>query len=102
MIRGVGADWRLYRGPRALSPAEYARLLAGLAEDDGIAVDEFPRDGVVTQLEERMAAVFGLDIPSHFEQPRCRLSPRRIGRGWHKETGWGQADTHAESTSFIR
>ena len=43
----------------ALSPVEYARLLARLAENDGIAADEFSRDGVVTRLEERMAAMLG-------------------------------------------
>jgi threonine aldolase len=43
----------------ALSPAEYAQLLARLAGNDGIAVDEFSRDGVVTQLEERIAAMLG-------------------------------------------
>jgi threonine aldolase len=43
----------------ALSPAEYARLLVRLAENDGIAADEFSRDGVVTRLEERMAAMLG-------------------------------------------
>jgi threonine aldolase len=43
----------------ALSPAEYARLLTRLAQDDGIAADEFSRDGVVTRLEERMAAMLG-------------------------------------------
>ena len=43
----------------ALSPAEYANLLARLAEIDGIAVDEFSRDGVVARLEERMAALLG-------------------------------------------
>jgi threonine aldolase len=41
----------------ALSPAEYAGLLARLAENEGIAADEFSRDGVVTRLEERMAAM---------------------------------------------
>jgi threonine aldolase len=41
----------------ALSPAEYARLLARLAENEGIAADEFSRDGVVTRLEERMATM---------------------------------------------
>ena len=43
----------------ALSPAEYARLLARLSESDGIAADEFSRDGVVKRLEERMAAMLG-------------------------------------------
>ena len=46
----------------ALSPAEYACLLARLAENDGIAVDEFSRDGVVAQLEERIAAILGKEM----------------------------------------
>ncbi len=41
----------------ALSPAEYARLLARFTENDGIAADEFSRGGVVTRLEERIAAM---------------------------------------------
>jgi threonine aldolase len=43
----------------ALSPAEYARLLTRLTENDGIAADEFSRDGVVARLEEQMAAMLG-------------------------------------------
>jgi threonine aldolase len=43
----------------ALSPAEYANLLAQLAEVDGIAADEFSREGAVARLEERMAALLG-------------------------------------------
>src|SRR5246127_4902198 len=43
----------------SLSPAEYARLLAHLAEERGIAADEFSRDGVVAQLEQRMAETLG-------------------------------------------
>ena len=46
----------------ALSPAEYARLLARLAAEDGIAADEFSRDGVVARLEERMAAMLGKEM----------------------------------------
>jgi threonine aldolase len=42
-----------------LTPVEYSRLLARLAEDQGIAADEFSRDGVVARLEERMAALLG-------------------------------------------
>ena len=42
-----------------LSPAEYARLLAEIAETRGIAVDDYSRDGVVAELEERMAALLG-------------------------------------------
>jgi threonine aldolase len=43
----------------ALSPAEYARLLTRLAENDGITADEFSREGVVKRLEEEMAAMLG-------------------------------------------
>lgn len=43
----------------ALSPAEYAQLLSRLAEDSGIAADEFTRDGIVAALEERMAEMLG-------------------------------------------
>src|SRR5271166_165431 len=43
----------------ALSPAEYARLLARLAEERNIAADEFSRQGIVAELEERMAALLG-------------------------------------------
>jgi threonine aldolase len=43
----------------ALSPAEYALLLARLAENGEIAADEFSRGGVVTRLEERVAAMLG-------------------------------------------
>ena len=43
----------------ALSPAEYATLLARLADGDGIAADEFSREGIVARLEERMAVLLG-------------------------------------------
>src|SRR5437773_2515097 len=43
----------------ALSPTEYASLLARLAEVDGIAADEFSREGAVARLEERIAALLG-------------------------------------------
>ncbi len=46
----------------ALSPGEYACLLARLAENHGIAADEFSRDGVVARLEDRMAAMLGKEI----------------------------------------
>ena len=42
-----------------LSPAEYARLLAEIAERRGIDVDDYSRGGVVAELEERMAALLG-------------------------------------------
>jgi threonine aldolase len=51
-----------------LSPAAYARLLAEIAESRGIAEDEYSRDGVVAELEARMAALLGKEtavfIPS--------------------------------------
>jgi len=43
----------------APTPAEYARLLARLADNGDIAADEFSREGVVAELERRMAAVLG-------------------------------------------
>jgi len=46
----------------ALSPAEYARLLFQLAEERGIAADEFSREGVVVELEQRMAALLGKEM----------------------------------------
>jgi threonine aldolase len=45
-----------------LSPAEYARLLVELAEERGIAADEFSREGVVVELEQRMAALLGKEM----------------------------------------
>jgi threonine aldolase len=46
----------------ALSPTEYARLLVQLTEDRGIAADEFSREGVIVELEERMAALLGKEM----------------------------------------
>jgi len=43
----------------ALSPADYAGLLARLVEQDGIAADEFSLGGAVERLEARMAALLG-------------------------------------------
>src|SRR5438045_9480770 len=42
-----------------LSPAAYARLLAEIAESRGIAEDDYSRDGMVAELEGRMAALLG-------------------------------------------
>jgi threonine aldolase len=42
-----------------LSPAGYARLLAEIAETRGIAEDDYSRDGVVAELEGRIAALLG-------------------------------------------
>jgi hypothetical protein len=46
----------------ALSPADYSRLLVRLAEERGIAADEFSSGGVVGELEERMAALLGKEM----------------------------------------
>ena len=46
----------------ALSPAEYARLLFQLAEERGIAADEFSREGVVVELEQRVATLLGKEM----------------------------------------
>jgi threonine aldolase len=46
----------------ALSPGEYATLLARLAENEGIAADEFSREGAVAALEERMAAMLDKEM----------------------------------------
>jgi threonine aldolase len=42
-----------------LSPAAYARLLVKITETHGIAPDDYSRDGVVAELETRMAALLG-------------------------------------------
>jgi threonine aldolase len=41
------------------TPAEYAQLLATLANAGNLAVDDYSRGGVVEQLENRMAALLG-------------------------------------------
>jgi threonine aldolase len=43
----------------ALSPDEYSDLLVRTAADRGIAADEFSCEGVVAELEDRMAALLG-------------------------------------------
>ena len=54
-------DWAIHftSDGLALSPAEYSRLLARLAEEDGIAADEFSLGGAVARLELQMAALLG-------------------------------------------
>jgi threonine aldolase len=42
-----------------LSASAYARLLAGIADTRGIALDDYSRGGVVAELEARMAALLG-------------------------------------------
>ena len=59
--RQAAKDYRIHfrSDGLTLSTAEYARLLTRLEENEGIAADEFSRDGVVTRLEERMAVMLG-------------------------------------------
>src|SRR6266567_8245843 len=45
-----------------LSPAAYAGILVEIAETRGIAADEYSRDGVVAELEARMAALLGKEM----------------------------------------
>jgi threonine aldolase len=45
-----------------LSPAAYGRLLAEIAETRGIEADNYSRDGVVAELEARMAALLGKEM----------------------------------------
>src|SRR4051794_2122278 len=42
-----------------LPPLAYARLLAEIAQCQGIAPDDYSRGGVVAELETRMAALLG-------------------------------------------
>src|SRR5205814_4327181 len=42
-----------------LSPAAYVRVLAEIAETRGIAEDDYSREGVVAELEGRIAALLG-------------------------------------------
>src|ERR1700716_693784 len=42
-----------------LSPAAYARLLAEIAETRGIAEDDYSRQGIVAELETRIAVLLG-------------------------------------------
>src|SRR5262249_28606870 len=43
----------------ALSPGEYSDLLVRIGAGGGIAADEFSREGVVAELEDRIAALLG-------------------------------------------
>ena len=57
-----------------LSPAAYARLLAEIAETRGIAEDDYSRDGVVAELETRIAASLGKEA-AVFMPSGTRVSP---------------------------
>jgi threonine aldolase len=70
-----------------LSPAAYGRLLAEIAETRGIAVDDYSRDGVVAELEARMAALLGKEaavflptgtLANHLAVRRLARNGRRV------------------------
>jgi threonine aldolase len=46
----------------ALSPANYSQLLVRLAAETGIGADEFSREGVVAELEQRLAGTLGKEM----------------------------------------
>ena len=60
----LSQDWSIHfrSDGLGLSPADYARLLARLAEGEGIAADEFSLGGAVKRLERRMAELLGKEI----------------------------------------
>ena len=60
---------------------EYARLLVQLTEERGVAADEFSREGVVGELEERMAALLGKEMAIFLPSGTlANLLALRIGR----------------------
>ena len=70
-----------------LSPSAYARLLAEIAETRSIAADDYSRDGVVAELERRMAALLGKEaaiflptgtLANHLAMRRLAQRGRRI------------------------
>jgi len=58
---GTGDEWvvQFRSDGLGLSPPAYARLLVEIAETRGIAADDYSREGVVAELEARMAALLG-------------------------------------------
>jgi len=70
----------------ALSPAEYAGLLVQLAEERGIAADEFSREGIVEELEQRMAALLGKEMALFLPSGTLanHLALRVLGTGGHR------------------
>ena len=67
----------------ALSPADYTRLLARLAEDPGIATDDYSRHGVVALLEQEMAALLGKEMAVYLPTGTLanHLAVRLLARG---------------------
>ncbi|MBV9966535.1 MAG: aminotransferase class I/II-fold pyridoxal phosphate-dependent enzyme [Alphaproteobacteria bacterium] len=70
-----------------LSPAAYAHILAEIAETRGIAEDDYSREGVVSELEARMAALLGKEtavfmptgtLANHFAVRLLARSGRRV------------------------
>jgi threonine aldolase len=66
-----------------LSPAEYARLLAEIAETHGIDADDYSRGGVVAELEAQMAALLGKETAVFLPTGTLanHLAVRRLAEG---------------------
>jgi threonine aldolase len=77
-----------------LSPAAYGRLVAEIAETRGIAVDNYSRDGVVAEIEERMAALLGKEAAVFLPTGTLanHLAMRRLARGGRRVLV--QAESH--------
>ena len=88
----------------ALSSAEYARLLARLAENDKIAADEFSRDGVVTQLEERIAALLGKEAAVFMPSGTLanHLALRLLARRGHRVLVQRESHIHNDAGDCVQ
>lgn len=77
-----------------LSPAAYGRLLAEIAETRGIADDDYSRDGVVAELEARMATLLGKETAVFLPTGTLanHLAVRRLAR--HGKRVLVQAESH--------
>ncbi|HVH81208.1 MAG TPA: aminotransferase class I/II-fold pyridoxal phosphate-dependent enzyme, partial [Stellaceae bacterium] len=77
-----------------LSPAAYGRLLAEIAETRGIATDDYSRDGIVAELEARMAALLGKEAAVFLPTGTLanHLAVRRLARNGNRVLV--QAESH--------
>ena len=95
-----------------LSPAQYARLLAEIAERRGIDIDDYSRGGVVAELEERMAALLGKEaaiflptgtLANHLAV-RLLAGARAAGAGAAGKPSWndeGDCATHLSGLTLV-
>src|SRR6202158_2943020 len=95
-----------------LSPAAYARLLAEIAEAGGIASDDYSRDGVVAELEARMAALLGKEaaiflptgtLANHLAVRRLAQRGRRVlvQQGRHLWNDEGDCAQHLSGLTLV-